>query len=201
MVNNIVLYHINIGVCLLVGAAVVLFFVYYIRPKRSEGMSSKSLLLLSKNKPVFVYPEWNAFPGSNLVDGDLNTFTQSAFWIANKNAYAEIDLGKKYRIKKVIIYNRLDCLRELPFKLHHQLPHITNETSFTVNHFTPNVIDCNRFGVHKLFIDDVEIGSADAKGAKFVIYDNLAVEGRKVKVQMNGVLALSAIEVYGLDFK
>jgi F5/8 type C domain. len=126
---------------------------------------SMRLRLLSRGKPVKIVPDWQSYPGSNLTDGDYNTFAHSADWLSTTGVSAEIDLGKAYTIMKVKIFNRKDCCQD-------------------------------RFGPHQLFIDGKKVSEGDAKGAWEYEYC-ISVTGQKVKIQMDGVLNLSEIEVWG----
>lgn len=73
---------------------------------------SSPISLLSKGKEVTIDPPWQSYPGSNLTDGDYTTFAHSADWIATKDVSAEVDLGKPYTIRKVKIFNRMDCCQD-----------------------------------------------------------------------------------------
>lgn len=164
--------------------------------KRKESME----ILLSHNKPVIVYPPWDAFPGNNLVDNNPRTIAQSAYWLNplpnNKTVYAEIDLGKKFLISRVVIYNRTDCLRQAPLITHHRLLSTAEETAH--QGINPAPLDCNKFGEYKLFIDNKIISEYNADGAVYVIHDSLNIIGRKVKIEfLSGVINISGIEVFG----
>jgi hypothetical protein len=100
-----------------------------------------------------------------LTDGDYSTFTHSADWLSTSKVSAEIDLGKIYTIRKVKIFNRMDCCQD-------------------------------RFGMHSLFIDGKLVGLGDAKGAWEYEYC-LNMTGQKVKIQMDGILNLAEVEVWG----
>jgi hypothetical protein len=130
-----------------------------------EGGGTSKVILLSRGKPVKMDPEWQSYPASNLTDGDYSTFAHSADWISTQNVTAEIDLGSLYTIRKVKIFNRMDCCQD-------------------------------RFQIHKLLIDDKEVGLGNAKGAWEYQYC-LNVKGQKVKIMMDGILNLGEIEVWG----
>jgi hypothetical protein len=127
--------------------------------------SGPQLMLLSRGKPVTITPPWQSYPGSNLTDGDYTTFAHSADWTSTTAVSAEIDLGQAYQIKKVKIFNRMDCCQD-------------------------------RFGEHSLLIDGNVIGTGDAKGAWEYEWC-IDVNGQKVMVQMDGILNLGEIEVWG----
>lgn len=131
----------------------------------NDCFSGVPMTLLSRGKPVKVTPAWQSYPGSNLTDGEYETFAQSADWISTKNVSAEVDLGKEYTIRKIKIFNRMDCCQD-------------------------------RFGPHSLYIDGKKIGTGDARGAWEYEYC-VALTGTKVKIEMDGILNLSQIEVWG----
>lgn len=136
--------------------------------KECEGCGdgdAPKLCLLSRGKPVTITPPWQSFPGSNLTDGDVSTFAHSADWISTSNVSAEIDLGQTYTIRKIKIFNRMDCCQD-------------------------------RFGCHKLYIDGTQVAEGDAKGAWEYEYC-IKAQGQKVKIEMDGILNLGEVEVWG----
>lgn len=124
-----------------------------------------ALKLLSRGKPVTINPPWQSYPGSNLTDGDYGTFAHSADWISTTNVSATVDLGQKYTIRKIKIFNRMDCCQD-------------------------------RFGYHKLFVDEVKVADGDAMGAWEYEYC-INIDGQKVKIEMDGILNLGEIEIWG----
>lgn len=135
----------------------------------SKTGEQKEIKLLSLNKPVTVDPLWINHPGANLVDGSLNTFTQTADWVSRKEVSVEIDLLQEFSIVQIRIFNRKDCCWE-------------------------------RFGIHSLLLDDKVVFVQNADGAPIWEY-NWSVDeaplAQKVKIQMDGILSLSEVEIWG----
>ena len=63
---------------------------------------------VSQGRPVAMSSGYqgNMFPGSNLVDGNMNNFAHSSCYDV---PWMQIDLGQNVDISKVRVYNRTDC--------------------------------------------------------------------------------------------